>query len=252
MLRVERLVKRFGGLVAVDHVDLEVKAGSITALIGPNGAGKTTCFSCIAGFFRPEAGRVHYLHHDITRLSPEQRAAIGLVRTFQIPREFTGMTVLENLLVAPLHQVGEHFPQLFFRPGLIRQQEAANRARAEELLDFLSLTHLAEELCENLSGGQKKLLELGRALMLEPRLLVLDEPTAGVNPTLIRHILDRLKSLRARNVTLLFIEHNMDVVMRLSDYVYVMAEGRLLTSGTPSQVRRDPRVLSAYLGEVIA
>lgn len=250
MLTATGITKRFGGLVAVSEVSLTVKQGSITGLIGPNGAGKTTCFNCLAGFYPPDGGRVEFLGRDITRLKPEERAALGLVRTFQIPREFTGMTVLENMLVAPLGQAGERFPHLFFRGAAIGQQEEANRKKALDLLEFLNLSAVASERAENLSGGQKKLLELGRALMLDPKLLLLDEPMAGVNPTLIRYIVDRLKVLRDRGVTLLFIEHNMEVVMELSDHLYVMAEGRPLVDGKPADVRRDPRVLSAYLGEV--
>ncbi|MFZ5824144.1 MAG: ABC transporter ATP-binding protein [Bacillota bacterium] len=250
MLTATNITKRFGGLVAVSEVSLTVQQGSITGLIGPNGAGKTTLFNCVAGFYQPDQGQVEFLGRKITSLKPEERAALGLVRTFQIPREFTGMTVMQNMLVAPLDQVGERFPHLFFHGAKIRQQEEANQKKALELLEFLNLSHLAGERAENLSGGQKKLLELGRALMLDPKLLLLDEPMAGVNPTLIRYIVGRLRALRDRGVTLLFIEHNMEVVMELSDHIYVMAEGQSLTDGPPAAVRQDPRVLSAYLGEV--
>ncbi len=249
LLRVEDLVKDFGGLRAVNRCSLQVRRGTITGLIGPNGAGKTTLFNLITGFYRPDAGRVYFDGEDITGLPPYVVFRKGLVRTFQIPREFKEMTVLENLMLVPLGQKGERLLYPWFRPGVVRRQEREVYERAVEVLEFVELIHLKDEYAGNLSGGQKKLLELARAMMAEPKMILLDEPGAGVNPTLMRKLVGYIETLcYERGITFLLIEHDMDLVMSLCNPVIVMSEGRKLTEGTPQEVQRDPRVLEAYLG----
>ncbi len=249
MLRVEGLERRFGGLVAVRDCSFEIEAGRITGLIGPNGAGKTTCFNMIAGALAPTAGRIFLDGEDITGLPTHEMFHRGIVRTFQIPHEFGRLTVLENLMVVPADQPGEALLQIWTRPAAVRARERAVRDRALEVLEFLNLDRLAGELAQNLSGGQKKLLELGRTMMTEPRLVLLDEPGAGVNPTLLSEIRSMIQRLnQERGYTVCIIEHDMDLIARLCDPVIVLAEGTVLTKGSMDQVRKDPRVLDAYLG----
>ena len=249
VLEVRDLVKNFGGLRAIDHCSLSVREGTITGLIGPNGAGKTTLFNLITGFFQPDSGRVMADGKDITSLPPHGIFRRGICRTFQIPREHGTMTVLENLMLVAANQAGEQFWNCWLRPGLVRQQEREIRDRAMEVLEFVDLTRLANEYAGRLSGGQKKLLELARTLMADPRLVLLDEPAAGVNRTLMKKLVDNIEYLRReRGITFLLIEHDMDLVMELCDPVIVMSEGRRLMEGRPEEVRRDPRVLEAYLG----
>jgi len=258
LLSVRDLVKDFGGLRAIDHCTLDVRPGTITGLIGPNGAGKTTLFNIVTGFIPPDAGRVFFRGDDITNLPPHRIFSKKLSRTFQIPREHQSMTVLENLMLVPPRQVGERLWNNWFRPGAIAAEEARIRDKAMEVLDFVDLDHLAEEPSANLSGGQKKLLELARTLMADPEprtlmadpeLVLLDEPGAGVNPTLMKRLTDNIEHLRSeRGITFLLIEHDMDLVMRLCDPVIVMSEGTRLMEGKPDEVRTDPRVLEAYLG----
>lgn len=249
MLKVEKLERRFGGLVAVQDCTFEIQAGRITGLIGPNGAGKTTCFNMIAGALPPTAGRIYLDGHDITGLPTHKMFHRGIVRTFQIPHEFGKLTVLENLMVVPADQPGENLFLLWTRPGAVREKERAVRERAEDVLNFLNLTRVRDELAENLSGGQKKLLELGRTMMTEPRLVLLDEPGAGVNPTLLGEIRDMIRRLNEdRGYTVCIIEHDMDLIASLCDPVIVLAEGTVLTQGKMDDVRQDPRVLDAYLG----
>jgi branched-chain amino acid transport system ATP-binding protein len=248
MLALEGVTKDFGGLRAVDEVSFVVAPGTITGLIGPNGAGKTTLFSLIAGALAPTAGRIAIEGRRIDRLPAHRVFRNGIVRTFQIPRPFASMTVLENLMLVPLAQSGETFWNTWFARRRIAAEERRNRERARDILDFLNLRAHADEEARTLSGGQLKLLELARALMSDPRLILLDEPGAGVNPTLLNHIVDRIAALRARGTTFLVIEHNMDVIERLCRPVIVMAQGRVLTQGSAEEVRRDPRVLEAYLG----
>ena len=249
MLRVENLKRRFGGLIAIDHCSFEIAAGRITGLIGPNGAGKTTCFNIIAGALPPTGGRVLFDGEDITGLPTHEIFHRGIVRTFQIPHEFGKLTVLENLMVVPAAQTGEDLLKILLWPRAVAAREREVRRRAEDVLEFLSLGNLRDQLAETLSGGQKKLLELGRTMMTEPRLVLLDEPGAGVNPTLLGRLAAMIRRLNEeRGYTFCIVEHDMDLIASLCDPVIVMAEGSVLTQGTMAEVRRDPRVLDAYLG----
>jgi len=248
MLDIRAVSKSFGGAVAVADVSFTVKAGEIAGLIGPNGAGKTTLFNLIAGALKPTSGDILLSGQAITREAPHRRIARGLGRTFQIPRPFGEMTLLENLLTAARGQSGERMVFNWIAPGRVAGEERANVEKAKALLDFVSLAHLAREPARVLSGGQRKLLELARVMMADPRIVLLDEPGAGVNPALLDAIMSRIAEINRRGVTFLIIEHNMDLVARLCRHVYVMAEGRLLTDGAPSEVVRDPRVIDAYLG----
>lgn len=249
VLEVRDLVKNFGGLRAIDGCSLSVQEGTITGLIGPNGAGKTTLFNLITGYFTPDSGRVFTDGEDITSLPPYGVFQRGICRTFQIPREHGTMTVLENLMLVAPDQIGEQFWNCWIRPGAVRAQEREIRDKAMEVLEFISLSHLAHEYAGRLSGGQKKLLELARTMMAEPRLVLLDEPAAGVNRTLMKKLAENIEYLRReRGITFLLIEHDMDLVMELCDPVIVMSEGRRLMEGRPEEVRNDPHVLEAYLG----
>jgi branched-chain amino acid transport system ATP-binding protein len=248
MLTVARLTKRFGGLTAVDGMSLSLAAGGITGLIGPNGAGKTTLFNCIAGSLRPDAGEIAFAGARIDGRRPDAIFATGLARTFQIPKPFPAMTVLDNVMTAPLGQSGEHFWENWLSGGRVSAQERKNRDVARRWIDFVGLTHLADQPARVLSGGQRKLLELARVMAANPKLVLLDEPGAGVNPALMEMILDKIEELNRQGVTFLLIEHNMEVIARLCGHVVVMAEGRLLTEGRPADVVRDARVIDAYLG----
>jgi len=249
LLEVRDLTKNFGGLRAVDHCSFRVARGTITGLIGPNGAGKTTVFNLITGFIPPDSGRILLDGQDIGHLRPDQIFARGLCRTFQIPREHGSMSVLENLLLVPPGQSGEHWWNALFRGARVQAEESRNLEKAREVLEYLQLTHVRNEYAANLSGGQKKLLELGRMLMADPRIILLDEPAAGVNRTLLRTISDNIQYLvRERGITFLLIEHDMNMVMSLCNPVIVMSEGRKLAEGDPETVRNDKAVLEAYLG----
>lgn len=250
LLVVEDVVKRFGGLVALDGVSLGVPEGSITGLIGPNGAGKSTLFDCITGVYRPDEGEIRLDGEPIQGLSPNAVAARGLGRTFQTPKTFRGMSVRENLAFAATGQTGERALGALFRGGQVRAEEREIQATVDETLEFLELDHLAEEYASGLSGGQRKLLELGRVLMMDPQIILLDEPIAGVNPSLSEELLDRLVALNERGRTILFIEHDMDVVMEYSDRVVVLHNGQTLAVGPPHIVQADERVIDAYLGGV--
>ncbi|MEQ8641268.1 MAG: ABC transporter ATP-binding protein [Alphaproteobacteria bacterium] len=253
MLTVEGLAKSFGGVTALRGVSLEIAAGTITGLIGPNGAGKTTLFNCIAGALKADSGRIRLDGEDVTGLPTHALFHRGIVRTFQIPHEFGRLSVVENLMVVPAAQPGEALLANWLRPAAVGRREAAIRQKAEETLAFLTLHHLRDEVAGNLSGGQKKLLELGRAMMAEPRLVLLDEPGAGVNPTLLQVLADRIRALNQdRGYTFCVIEHDMDLIAGLCDPVIVLADGAVLTEGPFGQVRRDPRVLDAYLGGAAA
>jgi branched-chain amino acid transport system ATP-binding protein len=252
VLEVSGVVKSFGNLRAVDGVDLVIERGTITGLIGPNGAGKTTLFNLIAGAQVPEAGAIRFMGERIDRLTPDRIFAKGLARTFQVPRPFPQMTVLENLMLVPLHQVGERFWNNWVRAGRVRRAERRSRERAMDILELCDLAGKAGELAGRLSGGQQKLLELARVLVAEPRLILLDEPAAGVNPVLLDTLVDRIVRLNQRGVTFLVIEHNIDLVMTVCRPVVVMAQGKLIYHGDAAGVRRDRRVLDAYLGDVPA
>ena len=249
MLEIEHVVKTFGALRAVDDVTLQVREATITGLIGPNGAGKTTLFNTIAGALRPDSGRILLGGRRIDRLRPDQVFHCGLGRTFQIPRPLRSLTVLENLMLVPGAQSGERFWNTWVRRGRIRREEAIHREKARELADFVGLSRLAAEPAGVLSGGQQKLLELARVLMVDPSIILLDEPAAGVNPVLLETLVERIVALHRRGVTFLLIEHNLDLVMQLCDPVVVLAQGRLVMEGSPLAVRADPRVIDAYLGE---
>jgi branched-chain amino acid transport system ATP-binding protein len=249
LLEVHGLVRRFGGIRAVDGASLRVHRGSITALIGPNGAGKTTLFHVVTGFLRPQAGSVHFDGRPVAGLPPHRLARMGMVRTFQITKALARMPVIDNVMLAAPDQPGERLRGLLLRPGSARRREREVRAEALDLLELFDLARLADEYAGTLSGGQRKLLELARALMTRPRLLMLDEPMAGINRTLGAALLEHIERLRAeRGMSFLYIEHDMDVVMGHSDRVIVMAEGRVIADGEPEEVRADQRVIDAYLG----
>ncbi len=249
ILSARGLVMDFGGVRAVNDCAIDVNEGSITGLIGPNGAGKTTVFNLIAGFHKPTAGRVSFLNRRIEGLPPHLIFGAGIVRTFQIPRELKRMSVVENLMVVPAAQAGESIWRVFLTPWSIRRQERRIEARAREVLEFAGLTEVADQEAESLSGGQKKLLELARTLMAEPRLVLLDEPGAGVNPTLLRRLEGGIRRAREElGITFLLIEHDMGLIGRLCDHVIVMDQGSVLTQGAPADVQRNRRVIDAYLG----
>ena len=250
MLEVDRIVMAFGGFRAVDGCTLRADKGAITGLIGPNGAGKTTLFNVIAGALKPSSGHVRFEGTDVTGLSADALFHRGLVRTFQIPHEFHRLSARENLMMVSPSQSGESLFANWLRWGGVRAEEERVRARAEDVLDFLNLRHVADQRAGQLSGGQKKLLELGRAMMTDARMVLLDEPAAGVNRTLLREIEEKILWLnRERGYSFILIEHDMEMIERLCDPVICMAEGKVLTEGRFADVRNDPRVLEAYLGE---
>ena len=249
MIEVIDLHRHFGGFHAVDGASLKIETGSITGLIGPNGAGKTTLFNVIAGRLPPTSGRVMMDGEDITGLPPHDLFAKGLLRTFQIAHEFGSMTVRENLMMVPAAQAGESLLNALFNRRKVVAQEARIRDKANEVLEFLTIGHLADQKASQISGGQKKLLELGRTMMVDAKIVFLDEVGAGVNRTLLNTIGDAIVRLnKERGYTFCVIEHDMDFIARLCDPVIVMAEGRVLAKGTPDQVRADERVIEAYLG----
>ena len=241
-------MQRYGGVTALDGVDLSVEQGRITGLIGPNGAGKTTLFNAVTGVLRPNAGSVHFDGTDVTGWRPDRLADAGLSRTFQIARGLAQLTVMENLMLYGKHQPGEIFCFAVLRTGAMRRREEELRARAMEVARELDILPVADRRAIDLSGGQKKLLELGRALMAEPKLIMLDEPAAGINPTLARKLGEHILSLKTRGITFLIIEHNMGLVGELCDHVVVLVQGRRFTEGRFADLRADASVQEAYMG----
>mgnify|MGYP001472396662 FL=1 len=249
MIVVEDVVKHFGGITAVDGVSIEIKQGKITGLIGPNGAGKSTLFNLIAGNLTPEFGSIYLDGEDVTGLKPHMLFSKGLLRTFQIAHEFQSLSVLDNLMMVPSLQVGESLLGAWFKREKVVRQEAEIRGKAEEVISFLNMGHLANELAGNLSGGQKKLLELGRTMMVSPKIVILDEVGAGVNRTLLKEIGDAILNMnRERGFTFCMIEHDMDFISRLCDPVVVMAEGKILAQGSAEEIKANEDVIEAYLG----
>ena len=249
MIVVQDVVKHFGGLAAVDGVSMEIKQGTITGLIGPNGAGKSTLFNLIAGNLNPESGSIYLDGEDVTGVKPHMLFSKGLLRTFQIAHEFQSLSVLDNLMMVPSLQVGESLLGAWFKREKVVRQEAEMRGKAEEVISFLNMGHLANELAGNLSGGQKKLLELGRTMMVSPKVVILDEVGAGVNRTLLKEIGDAILSMnRERGFTFCMIEHDMDFISRLCDPVVVMAEGKILAKGSAEEIKANEDVIEAYLG----
>ena len=249
MIKVENVSKSFGGIQAVRDCSLDVAKGSITGLIGPNGAGKSTLFNTIAGVFPPTSGRVLLDGRDVTGKKPHELFELGLMRTFQIAHEYANMPVIENLMVTPPGQSGESMFRAMLGGGQMRTEERRVRERAEEVLEFLRLTHVTYELAGNLSGGQKKLLELGRTMMADAQVVLLDEVGAGINRTLLGELADNIRRLNTeRGYTFFLIEHDMDLIGDLCEPVIVMAEGTVLTQGTMADIRADRRVIEAYLG----
>jgi branched-chain amino acid transport system ATP-binding protein len=249
MIRVDNICKHFGGLKAVDQVSIDIAAGSITGLIGPNGAGKTTLFNTIAGLYTPTSGRIFLDNEDVTGFKPHQLFGKGLLRTFQIAHEFSRLSVVENLMMVPGHQAGENLINAWFRRQLVDQEELRIHERAMEVIDFLNLDHVAHEIAGNLSGGQKKLLELGRTMMVDAKIVFLDEVGAGVNRSLLREIGDAIIKLnQEKQYTFCMIEHDMDFISRLCNPVICMAEGSVLAEGTADEVKNNETVIEAYLG----
>jgi neutral amino acid transport system ATP-binding protein len=249
LLAASGICKSFGGIQAVDNAEIQVAKGSITGLIGPNGAGKTTLFNLLSNFIRPDKGKVIFDGTPIQQLQPHQIALQGLVRTFQVARALSRLTVLENVMLAGQKQTGENFWQVQLQPHVVVKEEKERREQAMLILQSVGLERKAHDYAGGLSGGQRKLLEIGRALMTQPKLILLDEPAAGVNPTLIREICERITVWNKQGMTFLIIEHNMDVIMSLCNRVWVLAEGRNLACGSPEEIQNNSEVLKAYLGQ---
>lgn len=249
MLKIEGVHKSFGGIKAITDCSLEVQEGSITGLIGPNGAGKTTLFNVITGHYKPDRGHIFFQGQNIEGLPPHKIFHKKIFRTFQISREFAQMTVLENLMIIPAQQSGENIWNTWVRPGTIKHQEKEIQAKALEVLEFVELIKLKNEYAGSLSGGQKKLLEIAKSMMSDSQLVLLDEPGAGVNPTLMKKLIANIETLcHEKEMTFFLIEHDMDLVMKLCNPVIVMSEGKKLAEGTAEEIKRNEAVMEAYLG----
>jgi branched-chain amino acid transport system ATP-binding protein len=249
MFEIKNVHKSFGGLKAVDGCSLKVQSGSITGLIGPNGAGKTTLFNVITGHYKPDQGNILFKGQEIASMAPHQIFEKKIYRTFQITREFAQMTVLENLMLMPDRQIGEKIWNTWFKASGVKKQEKEIEQKALEVLEFVELIDLKNEYAGSLSGGQKKLLELARSMMADPEMVLLDEPGAGINPTLMKKLMSNIQTLRdEKGITFFLIEHDMDLVMNLCDPVIVMSEGKKLAEGTAEEIKKNEQVLEAYLG----
>ncbi|VEP17850.1 putative branched-chain amino acid transport ATP-binding protein LivG [Hyella patelloides LEGE 07179] len=249
LLIAQGLSKSFGGIKAVDNATINVHRGSITGLIGPNGAGKTTLFNLLSNFINPDRGKVIFDNQKIDHLSSHQIAQRGVIRTFQVARVLSRLSVLENMLLAAPKQTGENFFKVWLQQPKLRQEDRLNREKAMTILDSVGLAAKAYDYAGALSGGQRKLLEMARTLMVDPKLILLDEPAAGVNPTLIQQICQHINTWNQQGISFLIIEHNMDVIMSLCDRVWVLAEGTNLAEGTPTEIQNNQEVLQAYLGD---
>ncbi len=250
MLQISKINKSFGGLKVLNNLSLKIEKGSISGLIGPNGAGKTTLFNVINGSIKPDSGSVQLNNYELIGLQPHELFEIGVLRTFQIPHEFFSLTVLDNLLVVPPNKIGEKFFGQWFFEKKIKKIEEINVKKAKDILDILGLSHLEKEYAGNLSGGQKKLLELGRVMMVEPEIILLDEVGAGVNKTLLKKISNIIKKLnKEKKYTFIMIEHDLDFISKLCDTIIVMAEGQFLTQGNIQQIKSNQKVIDIYLGK---
>ena len=250
MLQISKINKSFGGLKVLNNLSLKIETGSISGLIGPNGAGKTTLFNVINGSIKPDSGSVQLNNYELIGLQPHELFEIGVLRTFQIPHEFFSLTVLDNLLVVPPNKIGETFFGQWFFEKKIKKIEEINVKKAKDILDILGLSHLEKEYAGNLSGGQKKLLELGRVMMVEPEIILLDEVGAGVNKALLKKISNIIKKLnKEKKYTFIMIEHDLDFISKLCDTIIVMAEGQFLTQGNIQQIKSNQKVIDIYLGK---